>query len=261
MHGKYLTPPASASNTMGTMGPPSVLRPEHAMRPYKEESDDEGGYIMHAWQPFPRPGYTPVDDVPPEPKSGFARVGGGRAHYDSPYAIKGQQSSLSSTAFPSVEYPPPHLRVSDDDPLPTASLTNVARHPTTQHAQPTHHRTKSQTAVIERVPALAGLQGHGAEFSASMDGADDADDSDVAETPRKKWFQLRPKTRRQSESISKPLEDFEPPMPSEPGRSFVVVRKGATASSRADAGPSNADAEDEPPRRSFAVLRGPNAGS
>ena len=44
---KDSTPPSS--------GPPSVLRPEHAMQPYKEDSDDEGGFIMAAWQPFPGP--------------------------------------------------------------------------------------------------------------------------------------------------------------------------------------------------------------
>lgn len=43
-------------------GPPSVLRPEHAFQPYKEDSDDETGYIMGAWQPFPGPGYSTIDE-------------------------------------------------------------------------------------------------------------------------------------------------------------------------------------------------------
>ncbi|KAF8524760.1 hypothetical protein JB92DRAFT_3109283 [Gautieria morchelliformis] len=30
-------------------GPPSVLRPEQLTQPYREESDDEGGYILGAW--------------------------------------------------------------------------------------------------------------------------------------------------------------------------------------------------------------------
>ena len=94
-------------------GPPSVLRPEHALQPYKEESDDETGFIMGAWQPFPRPGYNAVDDqassdAASAPKSGFARVGGGRAHYDSPYAI--QTSSLD--AFVSLPLPGAHLWIS-----------------------------------------------------------------------------------------------------------------------------------------------------
>ena len=59
------------------------------MQPYKEDSDDETGFIMAAWQPFPAPAEQqqqqqqhPPAAPPPAPKSGFARVGGGRAHYD-----------------------------------------------------------------------------------------------------------------------------------------------------------------------------------
>jgi hypothetical protein len=89
------SPPPSMSTSVG---PPSVLRPEQAFRPYKEDSDDEGGYIMRAWQPFPQPVYTPVDEAPlPEPKSGFTRVGGGRAHFD-PIRYSGTRLSICSTA-------------------------------------------------------------------------------------------------------------------------------------------------------------------
>jgi len=81
--------------TPSSSAPPSVLRPEHALQPYREESDDEDGYIMRAWHSYTRPGYSAVDNQmladpppPPPPKpSGFMRVGGGRSHIDTPFAI------------------------------------------------------------------------------------------------------------------------------------------------------------------------------
>lgn len=83
--------------TPSSSAPPSVLRPEHAFQPYREESDDEDGYIMGAWHSYTKPGYSAVEEQafldphppPPPPKpSGFKRVGGGRAHFDTPYAIQ-----------------------------------------------------------------------------------------------------------------------------------------------------------------------------
>lgn len=81
--------------TPSSSAPPSVLRPEHALQPYREESDDEDGYIMGAWHSYPKPGYSAVEDqpfavpTPPSQKpSGFTRVGGGRSHFDTPYAIQ-----------------------------------------------------------------------------------------------------------------------------------------------------------------------------
>jgi len=81
--------------TPSSSAPPSVLRPEHALQPYREESDDEDGYIMGAWHSYPKPGYSAVEDQsfavptpPPQKSSGFTRVGGGRAHFDTPYAIQ-----------------------------------------------------------------------------------------------------------------------------------------------------------------------------
>ncbi|TFY79835.1 hypothetical protein EWM64_g4175 [Hericium alpestre] len=151
-----------------SVGPPSVLRPEHALQPYKEESDDEGGFIMGAWRPFPRPGYSVVEGGYPSgspggassgSKSGFSRVGGGRAHYQAPYAI----ASGSSLTFPSVERNATHQqRVSDDSSTspPSPSIVNAERpmHPNYNlppGAMPPHVRTKSQTAVIETPAAPA----------------------------------------------------------------------------------------------------------
>lgn len=119
--------------------PPSVLRPEHANQPYREETDmswwneneqQGGAFIMGAWQPFAgqtgnaQGNYVPVPNPqsPPQPSkpspqaatpsTGFSRVGGGRAHIDSPYAIHPtgnnhsqsgfQNPSSSSQVFPSV---------------------------------------------------------------------------------------------------------------------------------------------------------------
>ncbi|KAF5371263.1 hypothetical protein D9758_004142 [Tetrapyrgos nigripes] len=118
--------------------PPSVLRPEHALTPYKEREDYDfdydsegydsegaiamnaaggtgsgarngkgksGGFIMGAWQPS---GYVPVETQTQQQqnqaqtqtqtpaKSGFSRVGGGRANMDSPYAIQQQANANGS---------------------------------------------------------------------------------------------------------------------------------------------------------------------
>ncbi|KIK53282.1 hypothetical protein GYMLUDRAFT_179150 [Collybiopsis luxurians FD-317 M1] len=159
--------------------PPSVLKPEHAFRPYKEESDDENGYIMGAWQPFQNrtSGYIPVSDSAPTTapaatkSSGFSRVGGGRAHIDTPYAIAQNQASGSTHTFPSIERPVvnqnangssaslPRPRYEDESPPPSVS-SNVALGQRQVHEQnalppgammPFHVRTKSQTAIIEHV--------------------------------------------------------------------------------------------------------------
>jgi len=169
--------------------PPSVLKPEHVNRPYKEDSSDEG-YIMGPWQSFPHApgsGYMPVTDGPqtlPPTKvtstssspaggggTGFSRVGGGRAHIDSPYAITtgsthtfpsiGQQSQIfagssgggnqSRTALPIQAVL--ERSVAEEEPF---SVSNVGiGEPVGVNAlpleamQPVHIRTKSQTAIVE----------------------------------------------------------------------------------------------------------------
>ncbi|PFH47802.1 hypothetical protein AMATHDRAFT_66795 [Amanita thiersii Skay4041] len=174
-------------------GPPaSVLRPEHALMPYREDSDDEG-YIMGAWQPFPpqRSGYVPVTDGSrgsasetgesnqaqkhSKQSSGFSRVRGGRANMDSPYSIApgGRSSGGSIHTFPSIgantaggyspsgpgpsglsnsAIPPPAFYDYDDDsPPPSLSnISNVGMNGLPPGAmQPSHVRTKSQSAIIE----------------------------------------------------------------------------------------------------------------
>lgn len=88
--------------SMNSGPPPSVLRPEHALpRPYREDDDDEG-FIMSAWQSYPlRHGYVPVSEpastpTSTPPKSGFSKVGGGKSHIDTPYAIMDGTTSAFS---------------------------------------------------------------------------------------------------------------------------------------------------------------------
>ncbi|KAF8341524.1 uncharacterized protein EI90DRAFT_2904831, partial [Cantharellus anzutake] len=85
---------SSPNRLMHQNSPPSFLRPEQAFLPYREDADDETGYIMGAWgnHTFGGPSYQPVspensETTPATTTSGFARVGGGRAHADSPFSI------------------------------------------------------------------------------------------------------------------------------------------------------------------------------
>ncbi|KAI6100227.1 hypothetical protein F5141DRAFT_325682 [Pisolithus sp. B1] len=168
--------------------PPSVLRPEHALQPYKEDSDedDESTHIMAAWQPFPSPGSRPSHErkestpssAPQASSSGFSRVGGGRAHYDSPYAIAESSKGAggSTLTFPSIEKrgsalgpaggsSPRVATITQDTEeevvTPMASVATVAKLPVLTNsglpagAMMPHMRTKSQTAVI--VGELAAL--------------------------------------------------------------------------------------------------------
>ena len=203
----FLTPAGGAIHNAGTvtprMGsqPPSVLKPEHANRPYREEHNDDDGYIMGAWRPSPRTSLGGpqiaisenfVLQPPQKPKvslsssvgstttPGFSRIGGGRAHIDSPYAIttgsthtfpsighqSQKQSSLnqSSSALPGQILQ--HERSSEDNKDdPPLSLSNVESgmalgndglpHGSTQES---HIRTKSQSAIVENYsPVVSGF--------------------------------------------------------------------------------------------------------
>ncbi len=261
--------PGTGKGSLNSGPPPSVLKPEHALRPYREDSDDEG-YIMGAWQPFPTKaarGYVPVDASPSSPKpptSGFSRVGGGRAHIDSPYAITagstqtfpsiGHQASYHNASAPSL----PRLDDDDDD-APSLSAINAVRHQQSPQRddslppgamQPLHIRTKSQTAIIEHAAGSAGpsafvptgaatrptKQSATPPPSAYTSGSTplDEDNGSDSETPKKKpWYHLRRHRPHSSEGTSsapnKPAEEpvpaAEPATAPTPGRSFVVVRK------------------------------------
>ena len=237
------SPPNDVGAGKTHSGPPSVLRPEHAMQPYREDSDDEDGYIMGAWQPFPGPGYnsvtepsSPVQQPTSQSSTGFSRVGGGRAHFDSPYAI----ASGSTQTFPSVgrnSFTSSPLAVFRDDDSPRPSLTQDA-HFLSGPTPSTHVRTKSQTAIVENSPTVFhNLSPRRTSEHADRRNSDkyshpaaltfqDEDDSDLGHPKKKHWYQLR-RARPRSEGSSLPVMDsslISPSPDSEPGRSFVVIR-------------------------------------
>ncbi|KAJ7265373.1 hypothetical protein B0H12DRAFT_1100516 [Mycena haematopus] len=253
----------SSSSRKGSLHsqPPSVLRPEHALRPYREDSDDESGYIMGAWQPFPRPGYIPVKDAAPSaagsvstPASGFSRVGGGRAHIDTPYAAIAAAAQGGST--PTLEWPAMDgARVEDDDETPP--MSTVVRRQSPEAVSPPsgsggvggvprgamlpHMRTKSQTAIIEDAPMLASRPPSRAKVLQQQQQADDDDDGESAEAGqqrrKKPWYHIR---RHRPHSDGTPL-----PPSSYPGHPAVEQAAAATA--------------DVPAGRSFVVIRKPQA--
>ncbi|KAJ7682056.1 hypothetical protein DFH06DRAFT_286322 [Mycena polygramma] len=255
--------------------PPSVLRPEHALRPYREDSDDESGYIMGAWQPFPRPGYVPVKDgssssvptsaPPQQQQSGFSRVGGGRAHIDTPYAITagaagaaagmGAGMGPAGESTPTLEWP----AMGEDESPP---MSAVARRQSPEAvpgpsgvphgAMLPHMRTKSQTAIIEDAPILGGsrppsrarmLQQQQQQQEYEED--DDDESAEAGAQRRKKpWYHIR-RHRPQSEgttTMAPPPSAYPPQAQAEaaaaatadvpPGRSFVVIRKPQASPAR-----------------------------
>ncbi|KAG6900422.1 hypothetical protein C0993_010810 [Termitomyces sp. T159_Od127] len=268
-----------------SLGPPSVLRPEQAMRPYREDSEDEG-YIMGAWKPYPRTGYTPVlNDTPvgttksnfkqqltkssqttlgTAAPSGFSRIGGGRAHIDAPYAI----ATGSTHTFPSIGHSTMHPHtLFDDDESPPPSLSNVEGRQTDFSilppgaAQPSHIRTKSQTAIVEDADILAALQASASspgrtqqhETSAGallrppvMTGLphdNDDEDSEELVTKKKSWFRLgRSRVYSSEDPPSAGASSLAlPSLPvaeelggvgstPQPTRSFVVIRKAQPGS-------------------------------
>jgi hypothetical protein len=174
----------------GNSQPPSVLKPEHANQPYREEHNDDDGYIMGAWRPSPRTstGYIPVCDGPQSPGNyvlqppqrpklsslssagstttpGFSRIGGGRAHIDSPYAI----ATGSTHTFPSIGHQSLKQDNEDDPPL---SLSNVESGMALGNdglplgaTQESHIRTKSQSAIVENFLPIGSGSGSGTSIA------------------------------------------------------------------------------------------------
>ncbi|KAK0190459.1 hypothetical protein F5146DRAFT_1044297 [Armillaria mellea] len=269
-------PPGSLGTPVGGKGSVSSGPPP----PYREESDDENGYIMGAWQPFQtKPsGYIPVTDIPtkapPPTSSGFSRVGGGRAHIDSPYAIAaGSTINAGSTqTFPSIaqQVSQPDAssgslkRLSDEEDTPSLSANTAIRQQQEYHARtgslppgampPFHVRTKSQTAIIEHA---GGVSQAGPSYPTGP-----------AVRP-KPWYHLRrhrPHSSEGTTSTAKPPDEEAPPeLPpvstSAPQRSFVVIRKPqqspgrsqklSTGSEPANLSPSAAGEPSVPTRRSY----------
>lgn len=259
----------SSSSHHSTGPPPSVLRPEHALQPYREDSDDdaESGYIMGAWQPFPGPGSRPPYDrasnsTPPQnSNSGFSRVGGGRAHYESPYAIAGGAAGSSTFTFPSMERRgsgpapggtmPKTIYDGEELPTPTASMANVRLPTLTNSALPPGammpHRTKSQTAIIiGDVAALSATpenapsqEEHPSTAAKTNNGKSRTSDPDQ---PKKRhWFNIR-RDRRHSDGdrLDSCVSEAEPvgdSSPKDTGKSFVVIRARKPQSSQPDTRP------------------------
>ncbi|KZP13441.1 hypothetical protein FIBSPDRAFT_960501 [Athelia psychrophila] len=268
--------------------PASVLRPEHALRPYREDSDDENGYIMGAWQPFPRPGYNSVEEPSPTASapttqsasgtSGFSRVGGGRATFDTPYAIATGStltfpSARAASVGPASALAAPSFHDDDEWPAPTASVANIARQPQHAHsdlppgAMPPHTRTKSQTAIVERYTPVQLPAEPSAEEPrrASMDDGDD----DASQPKKKHWFNIR-KNRRHSDGDALARDgDVPAAITPTPGKSTFVVLRDKTpqsAGNRAEFGQQPAGSTSgsdgsglrtpmEMPPSSFKVLR------
>jgi hypothetical protein len=264
----------SGSSHHSSGQPPSVLRPEHALQPYREDSDDdaESGHIMGAWQPFPGPGQgsrpsydrTSNSTPPKNSNSGFSRIGGGRAHYESPYAIAGGAAGSSTFTFPSMERkgsgPAPGTKTIYDDeepPTPAASMANVARLPAlTNSGLPPGammpHRTKSQTAIIigdvaalnatpvnvEEEPSIAAKT-----MTKTISGESRTSDPDQ---PKKRhWYNIR-RNRRHSDgdrldsvmSVGETDPECDSSSGSkDAGKSFVVIRSRKPQSSQPDTRP------------------------
>lgn len=250
---------ANATPTDST--PPSVLRPEHAYQPYREESDDEEGFIMGAWHSLPRGAkYTAVDDQPPlevPKKSGFARVGGGRSHFETPYAIQtGSTATFPSVAGQSTTNTGPR-RVSS--PTPTPNMSTAARQTLPPGAMAPHIRTKSQTAVIEDPAVLAMIAASKNKPPAFRRVSDDDMSLEMSQPKKKPWYQkLRNRRHSDGEMSVETINEYVPTEPAPaptPGSSFVVVRKGQQPAPSSLARPVSAAGEPSAPKKSFVVLR------
>ncbi|KDQ20518.1 hypothetical protein BOTBODRAFT_310057 [Botryobasidium botryosum FD-172 SS1] len=244
-------------------GPPSFLRPEQALVPYKEEGDDETGYIMRPWQPAfttQTAAYQAVEPQTDAPSRGFSRIGGGRAHIDSPFAIShGEEPSSSTSMIPRRAQPPSSYLP------PGASPPNV---PTI------HNRTKSQSAVIEQPASpfivvsgsadIGDLGGGSAEQQAQHSlrppqvpvADDDSTDASLGAKPRKGWF---------NRDVSGAEEEVEmTPQGESKGVSIWPFRRGGKkgdveGQTPASTAPPAAPAESG--KSSFVVIREPKAPS
>jgi hypothetical protein len=273
-----LTGPRDSTPTQSA--PPSVFRPEHALRPYREENDDDSGFIMGAWRPFPRPGYNPVGDhgTPPESPaktaSGFSRVGGGRSHFDAPYSI----ATGSAYTFPSasLDLPPtPQRHSHESNPSVTPSFPNAERQPYSSlpaGALAPHVRRKSQSAVIEHAPVIpkavtvpslpssqlaAGSFRRHSQLSGVVSPVTDDDSPEVSQPKKRHWFQLRRPRRHSDGDGARPGDEVLADKPADTGRSFVVLRDRKPSQPLASgSGSGSGEAPDAPPAKSFVVLRG-----
>lgn len=232
-------------------GPPSVLRPEHLNQPYREDSDDETGYILGAWrydedlspEPLTPPAITSINTAPsPQSLTGFSRVAGGRANMDSPYTMS--MSPSTNTLFERTA----------SRTAPLASLPPGAKPPDQSHI-----RRKSQTAIIEDVSSS-----HPPE-TVSQDQLR-LDDSANKQAPRRKnWLQRalfsdgssgRDPRQTRHGSISNELNPAEISSGPSSSRGFVVIRERKPSPLSQTQLPEDQETPDEGVR-SFSVVRSP----
>ncbi|CAE6433123.1 unnamed protein product [Rhizoctonia solani] len=295
-NGPYGNYPPSNGLTSYPPGPApqSYLRPEQIWQSYQEADEDDAGHIMQSWNKHqtsppqgalqvppasqPGPAYQPVptnqssssgfvNNTPSS--SGFSRVKGGRAHYESPFAIRApaRPSPLSSQI-----HLPPGAR-------PPEQPSNVRQ----------HSRTRSQTAVIE--DAARPVQLAPSTLPLPQIAVPDEDDSPASSEPtrRRFWFgrsggrdgsqddtssgtgtgdgiagpgRLWPfgKKRRGSEADVDWTGGAENSggAGAGGGGGFVVMRKGGANGSEAT-GVGGGD--EEPSKPSFSVIRQPRPGT
>lgn len=220
-------PPSSMNRLMHNTSPPSFLRPEQALLPYKEDADDENGYIMGAWGNHTfgsQSSYQPINTESSEAPtsvtstSGFARVGGGRAHADSPFSITpaGRGGVGSKRTSPG---------------LPPGAMAPMR-----------HIRNQSHHAVIEDVSTARPSRIRG----------DDADSSSTSSPPKKGGFW----NKRWSSTPNEPFDDDEVetgPLKSS-GRWFSRFMHGKSIST--STGEFDETKQTEGAKSSFVVVRG-----
>ena len=242
----------------------------YAPRPMEEPPLDDRGFIMSGWRP--PTGYAPMQPPQPyqgqpgpsyhgqqpqqpqqpnqqgvgtgalggpAPSRGFSMVRGGRAAYESPYALVPPTSPTSPTPSDRPFYNPPQSS-SQQHPPPSSQHyppSQQPQQPLAASQQPdrprNHQRTKSETAVVENFgpPSVSsGGYQYGPSYShhpspsfaqagyavgaqrqqpqlqqpETMDEVDIASDSDETTTPaprRQSWF-VRNSTRKEESEDS-----------------------------------------------------------
>jgi hypothetical protein len=153
----YRSSPSSAAQQ-------SFLRPEQAYQPYREDADDESGFIMGAWAGS---GYQPIDTYEAGPSaaaatstptssvkpSGFSRVGGGRARFDDPFATlpPGTTSAAAKAGVGHARETPNTYPRSDSAPLPPEGMAFTSPSASKGYS---HSRIASHAAIIENALPL-----------------------------------------------------------------------------------------------------------
>lgn len=156
---------ASAANH-GSQSVQSYLRPEQAATPYREDGDDpDRGYILGAFhdETLEAPMRTQPPPPPPSSNTGFTRIAGGRATFETPFAIRNppdadqrrhQQGSGSAASPATTSYPPNSYSLPNPPSSSTVPQAEASSNSLVSSGKRNHWRRKSETAVIEDASAL-----------------------------------------------------------------------------------------------------------